>query len=86
VIRLAQLAQSGPELKAQDVKQIPALPLGARVQVDPWSDKLYLMKAKPLPIYSARDKLEFEVTPVYPDLVRFGNAAQQPVVAEKRNP
>ncbi|HZU23632.1 MAG TPA: M48 family metalloprotease [Terriglobales bacterium] len=85
VLRLAQLEQSSPALKDSDVKQIPALPLGARVQVDPWSDKLMLMKAKPLPIYSARDKMEFEVTPVYPDLVRYGTA-QQPVVAEKRNP
>lgn len=85
VLRLAQLEQSAPELKKDDVKQIPALPLGARVQVDPWSDKLFLMKAKPLPIYSARDKMQFEVTPVYPDLVRFGDAAQ-PVVAEKQNP
>lgn len=85
VIRLSQLAQGGPALKDDDVKQLPALPLGARVQVDPWSDKVFLMKAKPLPLYSARDKMEFEVTPVYPDLVRFGNATQ-PVVAEKQNP
>jgi hypothetical protein len=85
ITKLAQLEQSGPQLKDSDVKQIPALPLGARVQVDPWSDKLYLMKAKPLPLYSARDKMEFEVTPVFPDLVRFGNT-QQPVVAEKQNP
>jgi len=86
VVRLAELEQSSPALKDSDVQQIPALPLGARVQIDPWSDKLYLMKVKPLPLYSARDKMEFEVTPVFPDLVRFGNAQQQPVVAEKQNP
>jgi hypothetical protein len=50
--------------------QIAALPLGGRVRVDPWSAKIELVKAKPLPLLSAREKMPFEVTPFYIYLTR----------------
>ena len=76
IVRMEALMQSAPEVKKTDVAQIPALPLGSRVQLDPWSDQLELKKSKAVPLYSARDKMEFEVTPVYPNLVRIGAQTQ----------
>jgi hypothetical protein len=70
VLRMGELMNSAPELKMGDVAQIPALPLGGRVKVDPWSDRAELIKAPPVPIESAREKMIFEVTPLFPHLVR----------------
>ena len=69
--RMEAVMQGAPELQQKDLKQLPALPLGSRIYVNAWSDALVLKKNKALPLYSARDKMEFEVTPVYPNLVRL---------------
>jgi hypothetical protein len=61
-----------PPLQPNKLDQIAALPLGARVKVDPWSDRVELLKAKPVALYSAREKMPFEVTPFMPFLTRFG--------------
>jgi hypothetical protein len=50
--------------------QVIALPLGGRVKLDPWDDKLELMKSKPVGNISEREKMPFEVTPFMPYLVR----------------
>jgi hypothetical protein len=42
------------------------------VKLDPWSDRVELLKAKPIPLLSAREKMPFEVTPFYPRLARYG--------------
>ncbi len=65
------LLSIGPPLQADNVGQIAALPLGARVKVDPWSDRVELVKAKPISIHSAREKMPFEVTPFMPFLTRY---------------
>ena len=70
--------------------QIAALPLGGRVKVDPWSDQVELSKAKPVALTSAREKLEFEITPFFPYLTRLstGNnekmAQTAPAAAENQ--
>jgi hypothetical protein len=84
ILRMAQVMQGAPDIKEKDLTQIPALPLGSRVYVNPWSDDLVLKKAKPLPLYSARDKMEFEVTPVYPNLVRFTENGSQVAASEAK--
>ncbi len=53
-------AAAGPT-KAQP--QIVALPLGGRIKMDPWSDKLEMMKSKPVGTVAEREKMPFEVTP-----------------------
>jgi hypothetical protein len=53
-----------------DPNQIVALPLGGRVKLDPWDDKLEMMKTKPVGTISEREKMPFEVTPFMPYLVR----------------
>ena len=86
ILRMGDLMNSAPELKMADVSQIPALPLGGRVKVDPWSDRAELIKAPAVPIESAREKMIFEVTPMFPHLVREmsdGSVAQnQPAQPE----
>jgi len=66
-----QLTGSGPSLDPTKLDQIAALPIGARVKVDPWSDRVELLKAKPVPLLSAREKMPFEVTPFMPYLTRY---------------
>ncbi len=70
VERMAELKQAAPKLEMTKVDQIAALPLGGRVRVDPWSAKIELSKAKAVALLSAREKMPFEVTPVYLYLTR----------------
>lgn len=65
-VRMAQLANAAPQLKVNQPDQIAALPLGGRIKVDGWSNDVYLMKSKPVPVLSAREKMPFEVTPLWP--------------------
>jgi len=65
------LTSSGPQLQPDKIDQISALPIGARIKLDPWNDHVELLKAKPVPLYSAREKMPFEVTPFMPFLTRY---------------
>jgi hypothetical protein len=80
VTRLSALATQGPALDNTKLDQIAALPLGGRVKINPWDDKAEMVKAAPVAITSARDKMPFEVTPFYPRLTRYG-ATTAPVTA-----
>jgi hypothetical protein len=66
-----QLMSTAPELKADKLDQISALPIGARIKLDPWNDHVELVRAKPVPLLSAREKMPFEVTPFMPYLTRY---------------
>jgi hypothetical protein len=66
-----QLISSAPGLDPTKLDQIAALPIGARLKLDPWSDHVYILKAKPLPLLSAREKMPFEITPFMPYLTRY---------------
>lgn len=76
-IRMEALIESAPSLDEKRVDQIAALPLGGRIKVDPWSDQVELSKAKPVALASAREKMEFEITPVFPYLMRLTNAGEK---------
>jgi hypothetical protein len=71
---MAALASSAPALDWNKLDQIAALPLGGRVKLNPWDDKVEIVKAQPVAITSARDKMPFEVTPFYPRLARYSIA------------
>jgi hypothetical protein len=75
VTRLSALATQGPALDNTKLDQIAALPLGGRVKVNPWDNKAEMVKNAPVAITSARDKMPFEVTPFFPRLSRYANAA-----------
>lgn len=76
-LRMAQLLQGAPQLQPNSIDQIAALPLGARIKVDAWNDKIRLMKSKPVNLVSAKDKMPFEVTPLIPYLTRFNDSPSQ---------
>ena len=73
VIRLSSLMTSAPSLDENKLDQIAALPLGGRIKLDPWLDKVDMIKAAPVSYTSARDKLPFELTPFFPRLSRLGS-------------
>lgn len=75
--RLTNLVAAAPALDPKRLDQIAALPLGGRVKVDPWSDQVELSKAKPVALTSAREKLEFEITPFFPYLTRSSNSGEK---------
>jgi hypothetical protein len=72
VTRMAQLINSAPQVDWNKLDQIAALPLGGRVKLNAWDDKVELVKSQPVAITSARDKMPFEVTPFFPRLTRSG--------------
>ena len=73
-LRMSALLNSAPQLDMQRTDQIAALPLGARIKLDPWSSRVELVKTKPLALSSSREKMPFEVTPFFPYLTRLSNA------------
>ena len=73
------LATLGPQLQADKVDQVAALPLGSRVKLNPWDDRVEMLKAKPVSLNSAREKMPFEVTPFLLFLTRY----QQPKAGGK---
>lgn len=75
--RLTNLVAAAPALDPKRLDQIAALPLGGRVKVDPWSDQVELTKAKPVALTSAREKLEFEITPFFPYLTRSSSGGEK---------
>jgi hypothetical protein len=79
-----QLAGTSPNLDPNKLDQISALPIGARLKLDPWNDHVELVKAKPVPLLSAREKMPFEVTPFMPFLTRYQKPGEgSPVDAQK---
>ncbi len=74
---LAVLMQQAPALAPERLDQIAALPLGARLVIDPWTDRVELMRAPVVPLQSAREKVPLAVTPLMPYITYA-----EPLVAE----
>jgi hypothetical protein len=70
--RMSEFAQTAPQLAPTDLTQIAALPLGARVEVNPWDCQVTMSKAKSVPMLNPREKMPLELTPVFPYLTRVG--------------
>ena len=51
------------------------------MKINPWNDKAEMVKAAPVAITSARDKMPFEVTPFFPRLARFTVRLPRPAAA-----
>ncbi len=81
-LRMSGLMDMAPQLEIRDKNQISALPLGSRVIVDPWSDKLRLLKAQPSMLASAKEKMPFQVTPFRIYLTRETSAPPSPTAAQ----
>jgi hypothetical protein len=85
ITRLSALMASAPELDENKLDQIAALPLGGRIKLDPWQDKVEMVKAAPVAITSVRDKLPFELTPFFPRLARLGTGPNDATTAADAN-
>jgi hypothetical protein len=62
---LQALVAKGPKLNNSDLKQQAAMPLSQFLRRDPWTDQVIKLNTAYEPLLSARDKLPFEITPVY---------------------
>ena len=80
-VRMAELVNGAPELDPKKTDQVAALPLGGRVKLDPWSNRIELIKNKPVALQSAREKMPFEVTPFFPFLTRYQSSPAADKVA-----
>jgi len=76
VIRMTELMNAAPQLDMTKLDQIAALPLGGRVKMNPWDNKVELVKSQPVAITSPREKMPFEVTPFLPRLTRYNSGNQ----------
>ena len=83
--RVPVITDLGASASGSDQKQasqmIVALPIGGRVKLDPWSDRLELIKSKPIGTVAEREKMPFEVTPFMPYLMRFTTEPAKPIAA-----
>ena len=75
VIRFTELMNAAPQLDMTKLDQIAALPLGGRVKMNAWDNKVELVKSQPVAIMSPREKMPFEVTPFLPRLNRIGSGS-----------
>ncbi|HEY2456424.1 MAG TPA: M48 family metalloprotease [Candidatus Acidoferrum sp.] len=86
VPQIADLKSTTPVDPKQNPQKIAALPIGGRVKIDPWVDKLELIKSKPVGTVAEREKMPFEVTPFMPYLTRYGSDNAKPVAASTASP
>jgi hypothetical protein len=80
-LRMRELMDGAPQLQQRNLDQIAALPLGARIHLDAWSDKIEMTKTNRVPLISPHEKMPFEVTPVFPYVTRMGTDDKTKVAA-----
>jgi hypothetical protein len=68
---MADLQRMAPRINWDDLAQTAALPLGSWIKTDPWDDKVHMLNAKRYAPMNARDKMPFEVTPIFYKLQRY---------------
>ncbi len=83
---IGDLKSTAPADQKQNPQMIAALPIGGRVKLDPWNDKLDLLKSKPVGTVAEREKMPFEVTPFMPYLMRYGADTAKPIAASAATP
>src|SRR3981189_1273375 len=82
--RMSPLMTASPQFDPKKTDQSGALPLGGRVKVDPWTNRLELIKTKPVALNSPAEKMPFEVTPFFPFLVRLATVSPVPDKAPEK--
>jgi hypothetical protein len=78
---MAGVEHMAPKLNWDDLAQTAALPLGSWLKTDPWDDKVHMLNAKRYAPMNARDKMPFEVTPIFYKLQRYEAANVTPPAA-----
>ena len=62
---LTALLPKGGKLDMNDLKQQAAVPLSSFLKFDPWTDQVVVKHVAYEPLLSSRDKMPFEITPIY---------------------
>ena len=62
---LQAMVSKAPKLNNNDLKQQAAMPLASFLRFDPWTDQVIQMHTTYEPLLGSRDKMPFEITPVY---------------------
>ena len=62
---MSALEHMAPPINWNNLSQIPALPLGSWLKVDPWDDTVHMLDARRYAPMNASEKMPFEVTPLY---------------------
>jgi hypothetical protein len=75
-MRLSGLMDTAPQLRAGNLLQISALPLGSRLKMDVWSGQLTLAKTQKLSLQFPSEKLALELTPFMLHLTHESSALQ----------
>jgi hypothetical protein len=76
--QMQALANVSKHLETDRLDQTAALPLGSRIGVDPWSDRIEMLKREPVHLLTPSEKMPFEVSPFFPYLKRLnGNEKAQ---------
>jgi len=78
---MSALLSKGGKLDMNDLTQNAAMPLSSFLKFDPWTDQVNQIHARYEPLLSARDKMPFEVTPVYLKLSYFVGPVTAPAAA-----
>jgi hypothetical protein len=66
--RMAALFNFAPPLEKQRLDQVAALPVGSRIKLDPWSNRVTMTNANQVALLYPQEKMPFEVTPFFPYL------------------
>ena len=86
VDRMTALLDGAPALVPDKLDQIAALPLGGRVKVNAWDNRVELIKTTPVAVTSGRGKMPLEVTPFFPRLTRYGAVVGPTASVNAANP
>jgi hypothetical protein len=78
---MAALEHMAPKINWDDLSQIPALPLGSWLAIDPWDDTVHMLNYKHYAPMNPRDKMPFEVTPIFYRLQYYDAAHAEPAAA-----
>jgi len=68
--RMDRLQDLAAETQDEEVTPIAALPLGSRIALDPWTNRIALKEAKPVELRTDQDRMPFEAGPFIPNLKR----------------
>jgi hypothetical protein len=80
---MAALMGGAPALNETKLDQIAALPLGSRVVVSGWDGSATFPHRKATPLMNPSEKMPFQVTPVFPYLMRYEDINSTKVAARQ---
>jgi hypothetical protein len=77
LIGMQAVTRAGGHLQMNSLDQIAALPLGSRITMDPWSDRIDMRKMTAIQLETPAEKMPFEVAPFFPFLKRLESQKEQ---------